>query len=373
MKTAGLYIDFPFCIARCAFCAFHIEGFRSQWAEKYLDALKKEMDHYAGQPEYSDYAIKTIYLGGGTPSLYEAETLSQLLSHCRNLFYVTPEAEITLEVHPATVNLENLSILYQGGVNRLSIGIQSFSDAYLKLLGRHHTVDQAKTAYVLARKAGFKNIALDLIFGLPEQSLRNWEETLEEALSLSPEHLSIYALSIEEGTLFGRKANEGSLCLPSEDETIQFYETARSILESRGYIQYEISNFSKKGYACRHNRLYWDREEILGFGLASHTYFKDEHRVNTHQIPTYIEMLSKNKLPVSLVEKTTPTERQMDKIIFGLRKTEGIPATWVEPDKTLRETTTQLIAQGWLKQSDRQIQLTPAGMLMADEVAMAYL
>ncbi|MFQ5589285.1 MAG: radical SAM family heme chaperone HemW, partial [Nitrospiria bacterium] len=372
-NSAGLYIDLPFCIARCAFCAFHVEGFRSRWAEKYIRALHKEIEYYAALPELAEYSIPTLYLGGGTPSLYDVTVLTDLISRCRELFQVTPDAEITLEAHPATLNAKNLSRLLKGGVNRLSMGIQSFSDHDLKRLGRHHTVDQAKTAFHAARSAGFENIAIDLIFGLPEQRIRDWEETLEEALSLAPEHLSIYALSIEEGTLFAKKTREGKLALPSESETLSYYETARSVLSAAGYAQYEISNFAKPGYACRHNLLYWDQQETLGFGLAAHAYFKGERRANIEAIPAYIDAVAAGKRPLASVEKVRADKALIDKIIFGLRKTEGIPFEWITTDPVLKKTTHSLIQHGWLQKTANRIQLTSAGLSVADEVAIAYL
>ncbi len=373
MKSVGLYIDFPFCIARCAFCAFHVEGFRSRWATQYIDALYKEIEHYAALSTLADYTIPSLYFGGGTPSLYAPEVLNDLISHCQTLFNVSHNAEITLEAHPATLNPENLSQLFKGGVNRLSIGVQSFSDPYLTLLGRNHTADQAKKAIHAARAAGFENIAIDLIFGLPEQNIHDWKNTLQEAISLSPEHLAIYALSIEQGTLFARKEKEGLLTLPSEDTSILCYNTGRSFLGAAGYEQYEISNFAKPGYACQHNRRYWDRAETLGFGLAAHSCFNGEARANTESIPDYIDALAAGKLPVIQLEKCDPLKSQVDHIIFGLRKTEGIPLELITQTPFLEKTSQYLIQQGWLQQTGQHLQLTPTGMLMADEVAMAYL
>src|SRR5581483_8627215 len=243
MNPAGLYIDFPFCLARCSFCAFNIQGYREGLAERYLSALRQEIELYGEDPIRRNRVVTSLYFGGGTPTLYPPAALVDLLSLCREVFPVSADAEVTLEAHPATIDLSKLGLLREGGINRLSMGVQSFSDEHLEALGRHHTAEAARRAFHAARAAGFTNIGIDLIYGLPGGSFADWEESLRSAIALSPEHLSLYGLSIEEGTLFRKKEKEGRLSLPSEAEVILLYQTAQKRLEAAGYAQYEISNF----------------------------------------------------------------------------------------------------------------------------------
>ncbi|MEC4678365.1 MAG: radical SAM family heme chaperone HemW [Nitrospirota bacterium] len=373
MKTLGLYIDFPFCIARCAFCAFDVEGYRVRWAKRYMIALHKEIALYATCPEIAERKITSIYLGGGTPSHYPSEVLKNLLAQCRNRFKISTNAEITLEAHPATLDENNLSDFQKMGIQRLSIGMQSFSDKQLQQLGRHHTTKEAITAFQMARRAGFSNISIDLMYGLPNESPEDWEKTLRQAIALSPEHLSIYALSIEAGTLFDKKRKKGTLSLCSEETVTRLYDCARKQLAQADYKQYEISNFAKTGYKSQHNLRYWNQDAVLSFGVSGHSYIDDERSVNTDKIPDYIEKLEAGKLPVTEQEKILPRDAVIDHIIFGLRKTEGIPAQTLSEDAIFRQTCKRLEDTGLLQEESGRIQLTRKGMHFADEVAMAFL
>jgi len=373
MKRAGLYIDFPFCIARCAFCAFPIQGFRAGLAEDYLAALHKELTLIAETPAVRDYEITSLYLGGGTPTTYSAEILSGLVAGCREHFQVASDAEITLEAHPATLNASRLSCLRQGGINRLSMGVQSFSDAQLRTLGRNHTAEEADTAFHAARSAGFTNIGIDLIYGLPEQDADAWTPSLQHALALSPEHLSVYGLSIEKGTLFGRQEKAGTLMRPRDEVLIGDYESARAQLTAAGYFQYEISNFAKPGFPCRHNQRYWDRGEIIALGLAGHSYFQQEWRENTEILQKYIETLKRGMLPSIRCEKVSEADERIDKIIFGLRKTEGIPLQLLMHDILHSQTLARLAKDGLVEIDKDRVRLTSAGMHWADEVAIAFI
>lgn len=372
MKPIGLYIDFPFCLARCSFCAFNIQGYREGFASRYADALQKEIIYQAEGPFRGDRMITSIYLGGGTPSLYAPEVLTGLVALCRKRLPVASDVEVTLEAHPATIHAENLLPLQEGGINRLSMGVQSFSDAHLEALGRRHTAEGARAAFLAARAAGFANIGIDLIYALPDQSFAGWEATLQAAIDLAPEHLSLYSLSIEEGTLFDKKARSGLLSLPTEGEAIAQYQTAQARLAAAGYRHYEISNFARPGYECRHNLLYWDRGDVLGIGLSAHSYFDREHLVNTDSLQTYLEVIESGRLPVDRLEKVGAEAFRKDRIIFGLRKTEGIPLEYLEEDLSLRKTADRLISEGLLTVDQRQIRLTSKGLLLADEVAVAF-
>ena len=373
MTPAGLYLDFPFCLARCSFCAFNIQGYREGLAERYLAALRQEIGFYAEDPIRRDRVVTSIYFGGGPPTLYTPAALVGLLALCRKIFPVAADAEVTLEAHPATIDPSNLGPLREGGINRLSMGVQSFSDEHLEALGRHHTADAARRAFHAARAAGFTNIGIDLIYGLPGASFDDWGESLDSAIALSPEHLSLYGLSIEEGTLFRKKEKEGRLSLPSEADVILLYQTAQKRLEAAGYAQYEISNFARSGFACRHNLLYWDRNESLGLGLSAHSYFNHEHRANTDSLPDYLDQVASGRIPVAQSEKVAPDAALKDRIIFGLRKTEGVPLRLLDRDRSLEKISRRLIEAGLLIEEKDRLRLSPKGMLLADEVAVAFL
>ncbi|MFQ5949949.1 MAG: coproporphyrinogen-III oxidase family protein, partial [Nitrospiria bacterium] len=249
----------------------------------------------------------------------------------------------------------------------------SFSDKQLRALGRHHTVKEARAAFQMARQAGFTNIGIDLIYALPGQTPTEWEETLQAAIGLSPEHISVYSLSIEEGTLFHKKEKEGRLSLPSEEEVIAFYETGRTHLNQAGYQQYEISNFARPGYASRHNLLYWDRGEILAVGLAAHSYLDREYRENSDSLSSYLEQIESGHLPLARKEKIGLREEEVDKIIFGLRKSEGIPFQRISNNPVFRKTADRLIEDCLIQVKDGRLRLTSRGLHLADEVAVAFL
>lgn len=373
MNPAGLYLDFPFCLARCSFCAFNIQGYREGLAERYLAALRREIGLYAKDRVWRDRVVTSLYFGGGTPTLYPPSDLVGLLSLCRETFPVAADAEVTLEAHPATIDLSKLGPLREGGINRLSMGVQSFSDEHLEALGRHHTADAARRAFHAARAAGFTNIGIDLIYGLPGASFEDWGESLDSAIALSPEHLSLYGLSIEEGTLFRKKEKEGRFSLPSEADVILLYQTAQKRLEAAGYAQYEISNFARPGFACRHNLLYWDRNESLGLGLSAHSYFDHEHRANTDSLPDYLDRVASGRLPIAETEKIDSGAALKERIIFGLRKTEGIPIRLFDRDRSLEKISRRLVEEGFLIEEKERLRLSSKGMLLADEVAVAFL
>lgn len=369
MSPFGLYLDFPFCISRCAFCNFDIQGYRPAWSERYLAALHREIDLRARLHVDPNAVVTSLYLGGGTPTLYPPDALASLIDRCRQTYPVAEDAEVTLEAHPATVNPEKMTAYRAAGINRVSIGMQSFSDEMLRLLGRHHTVADAKLAFDAARLAGFENVSIDLIFALPGTTLSDWQETLSAALSLGPDHLSLYALSIEEGTLFHRKG-----AMPASDDVAAAqYRSAQRRLADAGYVQYEISNFARPGKACRHNLLYWDRGDTLGFGLAACSYVQGKAWENPDNLTTYLEEIEGGRLCFSGLETFDKARVQLDRILFGLRKSEGIPVDWVTADAKMWRVAERLMDENLLERRSGQIRLTPHGMLLADSVSVALL
>ncbi|MRR58558.1 MAG: radical SAM family heme chaperone HemW, partial [Deltaproteobacteria bacterium] len=273
VMSLSLYIHYPFCLRKCLYCAFNSRTDSPCSADEYLAGLLREMALRSRMPEKGSSAV-TLYIGGGTPSLLEASQVEQLIDAAAKNYALAADAEITLECNPGTVSAAKLVAFRTAGVNRLSLGIQSFDDAFLERLGRFHTAGQAVAAFTAARDAGFDNIGIDLIHSLPGQTPAHWESELERACALHPDHLSVYGLSVEDGTPFALLEEEGKLALPDEDESACMYEKAAQLLSAGGYEQYEIANFARPGFRSRHNSGYWQRRPYLGFGAGAHAYLR---------------------------------------------------------------------------------------------------
>ncbi len=270
MKTLGLYLHIPFCISKCRYCDFYsIPEAARPVPDKYVDALCEHMHEYALQAR--DYAVTTIYIGGGTPSLLTADQMKKVIKKLKSSFHLSAKCEISMEMNPKTADYTKLRAFRKLGINRLSIGIQSFDDADLNICGRAHNAADAVSAFTSARKAKFENISFDLMYGIPGQTLQTVVNNINTAIRLEPEHISLYGLKVEEGTPFWFDRHE--LAFPDEETERSMYFTAVGLLEKAGYHQYEISNFARRGYSCRHNLKYWNCDEYLGFGPAAHSYF----------------------------------------------------------------------------------------------------
>ncbi|MBQ7152722.1 MAG: radical SAM family heme chaperone HemW [Clostridia bacterium] len=269
-QELGLYIHIPFCRRKCLYCDFtSFAGMSCREIEAYAEAVLRELRFRA--PSADGYAVDTVYFGGGTPTLVPPETLCGIIRCIKENYRLLPDAEISAECNPGTVTPDSLSRLRDGGVTRLSIGLQSFCDEELRLLGRIHTAREGKEAFLAARKAGFDNVSADLMFGIPGQTRDSFRKTLEQVCELGPDHLSAYGLILEPGTPFGD--GQDLLDLPDEDEERSMYMDAIRILAHAGLSQYEISNFAKPGRRCAHNMKYWNMDPYLGFGLSAHSYF----------------------------------------------------------------------------------------------------
>jgi len=279
------------------------------------------------------------------------------------------DIEVTLEVHPATVDVEGMRRYRAAGINRLSIGVQSFSETRLRCLGRQHTAVETCETFDAARVAGFDNLSIDLIFALPGLTRSDWEETLATAVAWGPEHLSLYALSVETGTRFHR---QGVTPASDDDAAIQ-YQCAQQRLAAAGYLQYEISNFARPGRACRHNLRYWNREDILGLGLSACSYVGGKQWENTDVLTTYLDEIERGTIPVSEMAPLDARQIASDRILFGLRKSEGIPRAWVAADPGMMREVTGLMEIGLLERASDWIRLTSRGMLLADTVAVALM
>jgi oxygen-independent coproporphyrinogen-3 oxidase len=370
-----LYLHLPFCRRKCRYCSF--TSFEQSEAEipLYIETLIKELEIRSRGEN-----VCTLFLGGGTPSLVPAEDMEKLLTAIHRLFRVDPAAEITMEANPGTIDAPYLKAMRQMGINRLSLGVQSFNDDELRLLGRIHTAEQAKEAVSMARRAGYDNLNLDLIYGLPGQTTAAWKTTLEQALSLNPEHLSLYALTLEEDTPLQLIINEGNLPFIDPDLSADHYELAEDMLAAQGYTHYEISNWAKDGKACRHNLVYWHNLPYLGAGVAAHSYLDGHRFANTDNLDKYLtEFSGQTKYQPEMDEIINPELELAETVILGLRLGEGIKADKIcqrygvnilekysQPIKEMAEA-------GLLVQQDGHICLTPRGRLLSNQVFWRFL
>ena len=312
-----LYVHIPFCVCKCQYCDFLSGPSDEETKDRYIEALLKEI---RAAEHTEDYEIVSVFIGGGTPSALKAEAIASIMSTLQEQFFFCEDAEVTIEANPGTVDLEKLTIYRNVGINRLSLGLQSTDAEELKLLGRIHSYEEFLKSYEWAREAGFSNINIDLMFAIPGQTGEAWRQHLYQVAELNPEHISAYSLIIEEGTPFA----EQNLDLPDEDTEYQMYEDTAEILERYGYRQYEISNYAKQGYMCRHNAGYWQRLEYLGFGLGASSLYGGMRFSNTHQMQEY---LKESRNPDQIRKDVTVLSRneQIEEFMFlGLRMTEGI-------------------------------------------------
>ncbi|MCS6800959.1 MAG: radical SAM family heme chaperone HemW [Chloroflexota bacterium] len=390
MSAFGLYIHLPFCRTKCAYCDFAVVVGRDRRRADYVAALIREMrgwGHALGRP-----AVPTIYFGGGTPSLLAPEQIAAILDVCREAFAVAADAEISLEANPSTADRASFRALRDAGVTRLSLGVQSFDDAELRFLGRQHCADDGRRAVEEARAAGFTNLSLDLIYGLPGQELASWQRTLAAAAALAPEHLSVYGLTIEPATELGRQRRRGLLPPPDDDLAAAMYELSDEILGASGYQRYEIANFARPGFACQHNLRYWRNQPFLGVGMGAHSStvvarFANHRRLNaylagmsTWEAPQFAaSCIPEAHGPIAWVE-TLPRETQLaETVILGLRLTDGLDldafaARFGERAETRwAATLAELEAAGLATVTAGALRLTPRGRLLADEVFTRFL
>ena len=312
-----LYVHIPFCVRKCQYCDFLSGPSDEETKDRYIEALLKEI---RAAEHTEDYEIVSVFIGGGTPSALKAEAIASIMRTLQEKFFFCEDAEVTIEANPGTVDLEKLTIYRNVGINRLSLGLQSTDAEELKLLGRIHSYEEFLKSYEWAREAGFSNINIDLMFAIPGQTGEAWRQHLYQVAELNPEHISAYSLIIEEGTPFA----EQNLDLPDEDTEYQMYEDTAEILERYGYRQYEISNYAKQGYMCRHNAGYWQRREYLGFGLGASSLYGGMRFSNTRRMQEY---LKESRNPDQIRKDVTVllrNERIEEFMFLGLRMTEGI-------------------------------------------------
>ena len=322
-QPLGLYIHIPYCIHKCGYCDFNSHPIKQDEMNHYIDALVAEMKHYA--KTYSNTnIIRTIFLGGGTPTTLTVYQLERILKECVSEFTVASDAEITIEANPATIDIEQLKSIRQTGYNRISIGVQSFDKAELKLLDRAHGPEEIHSTVDRARKAGFDNLSLDLMFAVPNQSLSSWESNLNKALEKNPEHLSTYNLTIEQGTAFSKLQSNGKLIMPDDDHQLELYKRTIERLTKKGFHHYEISNFARRGKECKHNITYWENKNTLGLGAGASSYMNGTRFKNINLPAHYIRQVKEKKIAVEHSETLEPRQAMGETIMLGLRLLQGI-------------------------------------------------
>ncbi len=352
MEPIALYLHIPFCMQKCAYCDFASYVGQETQVARYCMVLAREMAR--GAQRYGRRQVRSVFLGGGTPTLLTGGQVTSLLDAVRACFDVLPDAEITMEGNPGTLRADDVAAYVAAGVNRVSLGAQAAQSGLLVTLGRIHRWPDVQRGVAMLRAAGVGNINLDLMFGLPGQSMDEWCDTLDNALALAPQHLSCYGLQVEEGTSLATQIRQG-LCLPlpSEDDERAMYHLARRKLEAAGFAQYEISNFARPGFQCRHNLQYWHCGEYLGLGCAAHSYMDGQRFGNTPSLKAYLSSRG-----AAEVERGTVSDADArgERLMLGLRLTEGVPADWVG-DKLAG-----LVARGLLEETGGRARLTARGM-----------
>lgn len=320
-KTLELYFHIPFCVRKCLYCDFLSAPSDDGTKDAYMEALLREIKERAG--EYHNYLIDTVFIGGGTPSAVAPTWIEKLMETVKEHFQISDTSEVTIEVNPGTVNEDALRMYHNVGINRLSIGLQSADDAELARLGRIHTWEEFRETYTLARNAGFSNVNVDVMSALPGQNMDSYKRTLHKVLSLTPqpEHISAYSLIVEEGTPFAKMEEAGTLALPDEDEERLMYEQTKEVLGMQGYERYEISNYAKRGFSCRHNIGYWKRTEYVGFGIGAASLVENVRFRNESDLKKYIT----DPLSCRCEHQTLNVQEQMEEFMFlGLRMTVGV-------------------------------------------------
>ena len=381
-KSLELYVHIPFCVRKCEYCDFLSAPAGADTQQEYVRNLLLEIEQKGVR--CTDYEVTTIFFGGGTPSILKAGWIADILNAIHRNFKVRKDAEITIECNPGTLTFEKISIYKSAGINRISVGLQSASDAELRELGRIHTYEDFLRSYDLIRKKGFSNVNIDLMAALPGQTLKSYEQTLRRVLALKPEHISAYSLIIEEGTPFYEKYEADELLrekgekpqmLPSEETERLMYERTKELLLAHGYERYEISNYARRGYACRHNIGYWRRENYLGFGLGSASLLENERFHNTTDLTDYL-----GGDYLAYEQEKLDKKSQMEEFMFlGLRMTEGISTECFRQTFGLTvelvygPVLEQQIADRLLRKEDGRIFLTERGLDVSNYVMAQFL
>lgn len=385
MKTLGIYIHIPFCARKCDYCDFLSAAAGKETMESYVKALIKEIE--LSKDKMAEYLVDTVFIGGGTPSILEGNLICDVVSTLKNNCNMADDYEMTIECNPGTVTKEKLMAYKNVGINRLSFGLQSADNAELKYIGRIHTYEEFLESYSLALKYGFENINVDLMSALPGQSVETYKETLEKIIALNPKHISAYSLIVEEGTKIQERVERaelnGETILPNEDEEREMYHATKIMLEEAGYGRYEISNYAKPGFECKHNMGYWQRKDYLGFGIGAASLYNEERYSIVSDINLYIEEMEKENSLLQNVEdniQKLSKQEQMEEFMFlGLRMMNGVSIKKFEEqfaekyDKVYGEISDNLMKKGLLEQDEEYIRLTERGIDVSNYVMSEFL
>jgi oxygen-independent coproporphyrinogen III oxidase len=361
-----LYVHIPFCPKICPYCSFYKEASDRNKTQLFLDSLLVELDRRLN--ETFGFRLETIFFGGGTPSALSVKQLEFLLSGLRLRLDLSNIREWTLEMNPATVSLEKAKMIRDFGVNRISMGVQSWNSQILETLGRVHSAEQAERSFEILRQAGFNNLNLDLIFGVPGQPASVWKETLDKTIGFEPEHISAYCLTYEEDTEFFRRFSQGELAQDVERDAA-LYELTMGTLEEAGYRQYEISNYARPGFECLHNLAYWLGRSYLGLGPSAFSTVGSRRWKNTPDTGRYVEQIQSKIEPIAFEETLSSEMRLAEEIAFGLRTSTGVSeskiASWPEE-------VASLLSEGYMEEAGNRVRLTPKGRMVADSVAELF-
>ena len=371
----GLYIHVPFCHQRCHFCAFYLEIHHPRAAAEFVDSLLTELRLYADSSPFDHSPLGSIYFGGGTPTTLSPDQLTRILSAAKDTFGLASDGEVTVEAHPGSVTPASLRQLRRGGFTRISFGAESMNQTELDSVGRPGSPFNTKEVIVAACDAGFENINLDLMYGLPGQTLHSWNTSLHEIIALSPNHLSCYALTVEDGTSLQAAIRRGLVPAPDEALQNEMDAVAESTLTSSGYRRYEISNYARPGFASRHNRLHWTAGRYLGLGPSAQSYVGNRRFGNVSNLAAYNSLLHNGQLPVSEAEELSHAHETCERLIFGLRLTDGVALdeSGVLSYRGLARTVDELIEDNILEREGSLVRLTARGRRYADTVAVALL
>ena len=373
MSELGIYIHMPFCKRKCYYCDFISFENKQNEIGQYCKALIKEIQHESKNIKES---VSTIYVGGGTPSFVDANYVKQIIEVLKSNYYIQKNAEITVEINPGTVNEEKLKKYKEAGVNRLSIGLQSTKNQLLKQIGRIHTFEEFLFSYNLARKIGFQNINVDLMLGLPNQTLEDLEDSLKQIIKIAPEHISLYSLIVEKNTQIEKMINNGEILLPEEELERNMYWKTKEILEKNNYKHYEISNFAKEGYESKHNSNCWKQKEYLGFGVAAHSYYQNKRYCNINSIEEYCKNIEDNNIRNNRItcEIQTNEEKRKEYMLLGLRMIDGINIQEFKnkfidnPIYVFHKELEKLVKENLIEIDLNQIKLTNKGLDLANLV-----
>ncbi len=371
--SLGLYVHVPFCRTRCTFCAFYLQIHRDDAAARFVTALTREIDLYRDQTIGHGRSLHTVYFGGGTPTVLSTPQVIGILAYLRRSVSLGADVEVSIEAHPDTVSLEQLRALREAGFTRLSIGAESMDERELIQVGRPTMPEATVRAVRQGRDAGFTNLNIDLMYGLPNQTLASWQHTLDATLALGPDHLSCYALTVEENTALAADIRAGRAARPDSDLQTDMEWLAESRLAEGGFDRYELSNYAKPGFECRHNLLYWQNGQYLGLGPSAESYMDGVRFGNVPDLDRYCRALSKGELPVHYRAPLTLDEQRREALVFGLRQMAGVGLELVDAlsqDPRWKTSLDELVRDDFLTCTGARLRLTRKGRQVADSVAL---